>query len=57
MKAITFEQWNELPRRIKDSKDDVLEEIENDPTAFNYFDNGAVQNGDGDFVIKCDDYV
>lgn len=32
----------------------TLEAVEEDVEAFTFFDNGAVKNTEGDFVIKCD---
>lgn len=52
MKPITYDQWSE--RFEVDENADADSDIRGNPEEFDFFDNGAVRNMDGDFIIKTD---
>lgn len=54
MQTITYDQWSAHFEVKSDSAADADSEIADNPEAFTFYDNGAVKNADGDFVIKCD---
>lgn len=49
MKEITRDEWH-LKFRFKPNAEPEVDFGD----ALTYFDNGAVRNSDGDFVVKCD---
>lgn len=54
MKTITYEEWDSR-FKMKSQRDyDPAEFSEDERESLTFFDNGAVRNVDGDFIVKID---
>lgn len=51
---ITYDQWSERFEVTDEDAADADSDISDNPEEFEFFDNGAVRNMDGDFIIKTD---
>jgi len=57
MKSITFEEWDKRFYRKVFAGPVASGEIElnaDDADEFTFYDNGAVKNAEGEFVVTCD---